>query len=110
MAEISLSVPEYDPAIGVTVTVEIANESVEIFGDPAGLRDLARMCLALETRRRQTARTFTSIPVSTRLISVPPRSCLPAIQHRRIRSSYLRHESVIGQAVPARPLVPHSKS
>ncbi len=54
MTEISLSVAAYDPATGVvapaeggTVTVEIVNGSVEIFGDPVGLRDLARMCLAL---------------------------------------------------------------
>ncbi|BCJ40890.1 hypothetical protein GCM10010168_48100 [Actinoplanes ianthinogenes] len=32
---------------GGTVSVEVVNGSVEIFGDPAGLRDLARMCLAL---------------------------------------------------------------
>jgi hypothetical protein len=58
MAEISLSVPAYDPAIGVvapfeggTVSVEITNGAVEIFGDPAGLRDLARMCLALSDPR-----------------------------------------------------------
>lgn len=58
MTEISLSVPAYDPAIGVvapaeggTVTVEIVNGSVEIFGDPAGLRDPARMCLALADPR-----------------------------------------------------------
>ena len=54
MNEMTLSVPAYDPAIGVvapaeggTVTVQVANGSVEIFADPAGLRDLARMCLAL---------------------------------------------------------------
>jgi hypothetical protein len=29
------------------VTIEIRDGSVEIFGDPAGLRDLARWCLAL---------------------------------------------------------------
>jgi len=58
MAENSLSVPAYDPAIGVvapaeggTVAVEIVDGSVEIFGDPAGLRDLARMCLALADPR-----------------------------------------------------------
>ena len=50
----SLSVPTYDPTRGVVapaeggnVVVEIVNGSVEIFGDPAGLRDLARLCLAL---------------------------------------------------------------
>ena len=54
MAELSLSVPPYDASVGVvapaeggTVTVEVVNGAVEIFGDPAGLRDLARMCLAL---------------------------------------------------------------
>ncbi|MGI5182391.1 Imm32 family immunity protein [Dactylosporangium sp. CA-152071] len=54
MAEISLSVPRYDstrgvvaPVEGGTVIVEVVDGSVEIFGDPAGLRDLARWCLAL---------------------------------------------------------------
>jgi hypothetical protein len=54
MDELSLSVPAYDASIGVvapteggTITVEVVNGSVEISGDPAGLRDLARMCLAL---------------------------------------------------------------
>ncbi|WP_344505823.1 Imm32 family immunity protein [Dactylosporangium maewongense] len=58
MTENSLSVPAYDPAIGVvaptedgTVVVEIVGGSVEIFGDPGGLRDLARMCLALADPR-----------------------------------------------------------
>lgn len=54
MAELSVSVPAYDASVGVVapaegglVTVEVVNGSVEIFGDPVGLRDLARMCLAL---------------------------------------------------------------
>ena len=54
MAENSLSVPAYDsrtgvvaPAEGGTVIVEVRAGTVEIFGDPAGLRDLARWCLAL---------------------------------------------------------------
>ncbi|WBB69307.1 hypothetical protein [Micromonospora sp. WMMD812] len=58
MTETSLSVPAYDPAIGVvapaeggTITVNIVDGTVEIFGDPAGLRDLARMCLALSDAR-----------------------------------------------------------
>ena len=49
-----LSVPAYSSETGViapveggTVTIEIRDGSVEIFGDPAGLRDLARWCLAL---------------------------------------------------------------
>jgi hypothetical protein len=29
------------------VTVEVRDGTVEIFGDPAGLRDLARWCLSL---------------------------------------------------------------
>jgi hypothetical protein len=44
MTELSLSVPAYNPAVGVvppseggTITVEIADGSVEIFGDPAGV-------------------------------------------------------------------------
>jgi hypothetical protein len=55
---VSLSVPAYDPAMGVvapteggTATVEIVDGSVEILGDPAALRDLARMCLALSHPR-----------------------------------------------------------
>jgi hypothetical protein len=54
MTGISLSVPAYDASIGVvapaeggTITVMVVDGAVEIFGDPAGLRDLARMCLAL---------------------------------------------------------------
>ena len=54
MAENTLSVPAYNPSTGVvapveggTVTVEIRDGAVEIFGDSAGLRDLARWCLAL---------------------------------------------------------------
>ncbi len=54
MAELSLSLPAYDASVGVvapaeggTVTVEVVNGTVKIFGDPAGLRDLARMFLAL---------------------------------------------------------------
>ncbi|MET7881181.1 Imm32 family immunity protein [Micromonospora profundi] len=54
MDELVLSVPGYDsehgvvvPVEGGTVSVEIVNGSVEIFGDRAGLRDLARWCLAL---------------------------------------------------------------
>jgi hypothetical protein len=54
MDEVSLSVPAYDPRRGVvataeggTVTVDVRGGAVEIFGDPAGLRDLARWCLAL---------------------------------------------------------------
>ena len=49
-----LSVPAYSSRTGViapveggTLTIEIRDGSVEIFGDPAGLRDLARWCLAL---------------------------------------------------------------
>lgn len=58
MTEISLSVPTYDRAIGVvapaeggTITIETVNGSVEIFGDRAGFRDLARMCIALSDPR-----------------------------------------------------------
>jgi hypothetical protein len=54
MAENALSVPAYNSRTGVvapveggTVIIEIRDGSVEIFGDPAGLRDLARWCLAL---------------------------------------------------------------
>lgn len=56
--EIVLSVPGYDRARGVvapveggTVSVEIVDGSVEISGDRAGLRDLARWCLALSDER-----------------------------------------------------------
>ncbi|MGW3607901.1 Imm32 family immunity protein [Micromonospora sp. NPDC005161] len=51
MTEISLSVPANDPAIGVVAPAEGGTVTVEIFGDPAGLRDLARMCLALADPR-----------------------------------------------------------
>lgn len=54
MAENTLSVPPYNPQTGViapaeggTVIIEIRDGCVEILGDPAGLRDLARWCLAL---------------------------------------------------------------
>src|SRR4051794_27095266 len=54
MVENVLSVPPYNARTGVvapveggTITVEIRDGVVEIFGDPAGLRDLARWCLAL---------------------------------------------------------------
>jgi hypothetical protein len=54
MSDNALSVPAYDPHIGVVapveggnIIVEIRAGMVEIFGDPAGLRDLARWCLAL---------------------------------------------------------------
>jgi hypothetical protein len=54
MDENVLSVPAYNSRTGVvapveggTVTIEIRDGAVEIFGDPAGLRDLARWCLAL---------------------------------------------------------------
>jgi hypothetical protein len=54
MDEISLSVPRYRretgvvaPAEGGTVRVEVVDGAVELYGDPAGLRDLARWCLSL---------------------------------------------------------------
>jgi hypothetical protein len=54
MGDNTLSVPDYDPFRGVVapveggnVTIEIRNGTVEIAGDSAGLRDLARWCLAL---------------------------------------------------------------
>jgi hypothetical protein len=52
--ELSLSVPRYSRDVGVvapveggTVRVEIVDGAVELFGDAAGLRDLARWCLSL---------------------------------------------------------------
>ena len=52
--EISLSVPRYRREIGVvapveggTLLVELADGAVQLVGDPAGLRDLARWCLSL---------------------------------------------------------------
>jgi hypothetical protein len=90
MTEISLSVPAYDPAIGVvapaeggTVTVEVVDGSVEIFGDPAGLRDLARMCLALSDPRAPDSAHVHLDAGITRLISVPPPSRLPATRRHR---------------------------
>jgi hypothetical protein len=57
MTENVLSVPAYSSRTGVvapveggTVIVEIRDRSVEILGDPAGLRDLARWCLALSDK------------------------------------------------------------
>ncbi|WP_200216875.1 Imm32 family immunity protein [Micromonospora coerulea] len=54
MNEVTLSVPGYDsqrgviaPAEGGSIVVEVRDGAVEIFGDSAGLRDLARWCLAL---------------------------------------------------------------
>jgi hypothetical protein len=54
MNEVTLSIPGYDPQRGVvapaeggSIVVEVRGGAVEIFGDPAGLRDLARWCLAL---------------------------------------------------------------
>lgn len=54
MDEISVAVPRYDPRRGVvapaeggSIVVDIRDGAVEIFGDAAGLRDLARWCLAL---------------------------------------------------------------
>jgi hypothetical protein len=61
MAESTVSAPAYDcrtgvvaPVEGGTVTVEIRDGTVEIFGDPAGLRDLARWCLALSDEQAPT--------------------------------------------------------
>jgi hypothetical protein len=52
--EIFLSVPRYRRDIGVvapveggTIRVELADGAVQLVGDPAGLRDLARWCLSL---------------------------------------------------------------
>ena len=54
MPEVMLTVPDYDPAHGVVilpeggdVLVRHGEFGVEILADPAGLRDLARWCLAL---------------------------------------------------------------
>jgi hypothetical protein len=54
MPEVTLTVPGYDPARGVViqpeggdVMVRYGESGVEILADPAGLRDLARWCLAL---------------------------------------------------------------
>jgi hypothetical protein len=52
--DLSLSVPSYRREVGVvapveggTVLVEIVDGAVQLSGDPAGLRDLARWCLSL---------------------------------------------------------------
>ena len=54
MGELMLSVPDYDPSRGVViqpeggdVLVRCGDSGVEILADAAGLRDLARWCLAL---------------------------------------------------------------
>ncbi|WP_344084985.1 Imm32 family immunity protein [Luedemannella helvata] len=58
MGDYTLSVADYDPSRGVVISpeggyisVEITDGGVEIFGDPAGLRDLARWCLVLSDER-----------------------------------------------------------
>ena len=58
MTENVLAVPAHSfqaeivvPVDGGTITVEIRDGSVEIFGDPAGLRDLARWRSATSLRR-----------------------------------------------------------
>lgn len=52
--EHSISVPAYDPSRGVAsspeggeLAVSVEGSEVLISGDPAGLRDLARWCLAV---------------------------------------------------------------
>ncbi len=54
MPDVTLTVPDYDSAHGVIiypeggdVLVRHGKFGVEILADPAGLRDLARWCLAL---------------------------------------------------------------
>lgn len=54
MPEVTLTVPRYDPARGVIIQPEGGDvlvrhgpAGVEILANPAGLRDLARWCLAL---------------------------------------------------------------
>jgi hypothetical protein len=54
-SRVSVSVPRYDASSGVsvdeleggTLTVELAGDGVVVSGDAAGLRNLARWCLAL---------------------------------------------------------------
>jgi hypothetical protein len=52
--DVTLSVPGYDslrgvvaPTEGGSIIVEVRDGTVEVFGDAAGLLDLARWCLAL---------------------------------------------------------------
>jgi hypothetical protein len=54
MPQVTLTVPGYDPDRGAViqpeggdVLVRHSETGVEILGDPAGLRDLARWCLVL---------------------------------------------------------------
>ena len=55
MAKHSIEVADYDPSRGVVVLTEeggdivvrLGSEGVEVEANPAGLRDLARWCLAL---------------------------------------------------------------
>ena len=49
-----LAIPSYDPTRGAVapveggcVTVELSGDGIMLSGDPAGLRDLARWCMAL---------------------------------------------------------------
>jgi hypothetical protein len=54
MPTVAITVPDYDPQVGVvtggsagTIRVDVAASGIEITGDSAGLLDLARWCLAL---------------------------------------------------------------
>ncbi|WP_433393015.1 Imm32 family immunity protein [Micromonospora sp. KLBMP9576] len=58
--EVTLPVPGYDsqrgviaPAEGGFIIVQVRDGTVEIYGDSAGLRDLARRCLALSDSTAQ---------------------------------------------------------
>jgi hypothetical protein len=57
-SEISISVPAYDPGKGVAsdseggdLAVMVESGELLISGDPAGLRDLARWCLAVSAAK-----------------------------------------------------------
>lgn len=78
MADKVISVPPYDastgvvaPAEGGDITVEVRSGTVEIFGDPAGLRDLARWCLALSD---ETARPGVHVHLDPGTILLTPGS------------------------------------
>ena len=75
MLEVTLTVPGYDPVRGAViqpeggdVLVRHCESGIEILGDPAGLRDLARWCLVLADEQA---------PDGTHVISTPGQSRWP---------------------------------
>ncbi|WP_435819762.1 Imm32 family immunity protein [Micromonospora taraxaci] len=99
----SLSVPAFDPTRGVvgpaeggTVTIEIVNGLVEILGDPAGGRDLARVCLAsADSRVADGAHIHLDAGINPLDLGSAP-SCLLATRRGRRRSRCPRQSHDVG--------------